>query len=425
MAETPEKKKLTTRLRDIFKRSSKPPVPAEIVNDKRVQKAVFKNHRRKRWRALRNIALVSTAISTILQFNPNIVSTSYDDHMAARGYTAAHEENFNASTVRVLDRHNPLLPFYTAGSSVVDGWKEADRQNMGLGTKLLVTPIVYLAGFSSGFGDIISGQSLDAHSLRTAAPAAERNVYIRPPADDFTVNDFLREFSGLNLADVQFRHDNRDIARVLYEYVMLHEARHGDQNSSVSTALNEADADRYAFTVLATRGYDAGLLDEVRDIIIHGRTMASVLGGGTSHSTSLSLMRDYPTTFDAYEDGAAFKRLHNILADAAHMNAEVFAEGMPVGNRMIQVSTAMFLQGTLNENSELRAANNHFRMAAIFFQHASGFRLFGPMDNLDQIDVNYLKQPYSAAPDKLAPAKSQRPPPRPAKFGSPSAAPSS
>jgi hypothetical protein len=139
MADTPEKKSLTTRLRDIFKRSSQPPVPAEIVNDKRVQKAVFKNHRRKRWRALRNIALVSTAISTILQFNPNIVSTSYDDHMAARGYTAAHQENFNAANVRVLDRHNPLLPFYTAGTSVVDGWREADRQDMGLVTKVVIT----------------------------------------------------------------------------------------------------------------------------------------------------------------------------------------------------------------------------------------------------------------------------------------------
>ena len=420
MADTPDKKKFTTRLRDIFKRSSKPPVPAEIVNDKRVQKAVFKNHRRKRWRALRNIALVSTAISTILQFNPNIVSTSYDDHMAARGYTAPHAENFNASNVRVLDRSNPLLPFYTAGSGVVDGWQEADRQNMGLATKLIVTPFIYIKGFSSGLGDALSGQSLDAYSLSNDAPVAERSVYIRPPADDFTVNDFLREFAGLDIDNLQFKHDNRDISRVLYEYVMLHEARHGDQHKSVSTALNEADADRYAFTVLDTRGYDAALLAEVREIIIHGRTMASVLGGGTSHSTSLSLMRDYPSVFDAYEDGASFRRLHNILADAARMNEDVFDANMQGGHRMLHVSTALFLQGTLNDNEELRAANNHFRMAAIYFQHASGFRLFGPMENIDQVNVDYLKQPYSAAPDKLAPAKSQIPKHRPAKIGQPS-----
>ncbi len=413
MADTPEKKSLTTRLRDIFKRSSLPPVPAEIVNDKRVQKAVFKNHRRKRWRALRNIALVSTAISTILQFNPNIVSTSYDEHMAARGYTAAHQENFNAANVRVLDRHNPLLPFYTAGSSVVDGWREADRQEMGLVTKAVITPFAYAIGFGSGFGDIISSHSLDAHAVSTAAPVSERNVYIRPPADNFTVNDFLSDFAGLHLSELQFQHDNADISRVLYEYVMLHEARHGDQDKSVSTALNEADADRYAFTVLATRGYSPDLLQEVRDIIIHGRTMASVLGGGTSHSTSLSLMRHYPSAFDAYEDGAAFKRLHNILADAVHMNEDLFDPNMPMGNRMMYVSTALFVQGTLKENQELRAANNHFRMAAIFFQHASGFKLFGPMENLEHIDVDYLKRPYSAAPDKLAPDTSKRPQPRP------------
>lgn len=414
MADTPEKKKLTTRLRDIFKRSSQPPVPAEVVNDKRVQKAVLKNHRRKRWRALRNIALVSTAISTILQFNPNIVSTSYDDHMAARGYPAAHVENFNAENVRVLDRGNVLLPFYTAGTSVVDGWREADRQEMGLLTKVVITPFAYAMGFGSGMGDVFSSDVLDAHSLSTNAPLEVRNVYIRPPADNFTVNDFLHEFAGLpQNIELQFKHDNRDIARVLYEYVMLHEARHGDQDKSVSTALNEADADRYAFAVLQTRGYDADLLQEVRDIVTHGRTMASVLGGGTSHSTSLSLMRQYPTVFDAYEDGAAFKRLHNILADAAHMNEDLFAENMPLGNRMIYVSTALFVQGTLRDNHELRAANNHFRMATIFFQHASGFKLFGPMENLEHIDVDYLKNPYSAAPDKLAPARSQRPAPRP------------
>lgn len=414
MADTPEKKKLTTRLRDIFRRSSKPPVPAEIVNDKRVQKAVFKNHRRKRWRALRNVALVSTAISTILQFNPNIVSTSYDDHMAARGYNTPHAENFNAPNVRVLDRHNPLLPFYTAGTRVVDGWDEADRQGMGLGTKVIVTPFAYMLGFGSGLGDIISGQSLDAHALRTAAPLDERNVYIRPPADNFTVNDFLREFAGMDLQELQFKHDNRDIARVLYEYVMLHEARHGDQDPGVSTALNEADSDRYAFSVLATRGYDRELLQEVREIVTHGRTMASVLGGGTSHATSLSLMRAYPTAFDAYEDGASFKRLHNILADAVHMNEELFDPDLPVGNRMIYVSTALFVQNTFRDNQELRMANNHFRMATIFFQHASGFGLFDAMRDLNEINVDYLKKPYSGAPDKLTtPAKSPRPQARP------------
>jgi len=413
MADTPEKKKLTTHLRDIFKRSSQPPVPDEIVNDKRVQKAVLKNHRRKRWRALRNVALVSTAISTILQFNPNIVSTSYDDHMAARGYTATHQENFNAAHVRVMDRNSPLLPFYTAGSGVVDLWQTQDQET-GTLAKIVVTPFAYLAGFGGGVGDILSPSLLDAHSVSTDAPLRERNVYIRPPADDFTVNDFLHEFAGLNLTNLTFRHDNNDISRVLYEYVMLHEARHGDQDKSVSTALNEADADRYAFSVLATRGYDADLLQEVREIVTHGRTMASVLGGGTNHATSLSLMRQYPTVFDAYEDGAAFKRLHNILADAVQVNEDLFDESMPMGNRMIYVSTALFTQGTFRQNQELRQANNHFRMATIFFHNASGFRLFGPMQNLDKIDVDYLKQPYSAIPDKLqAPAKTTRPQPRP------------
>ena len=93
---------------------------------------------------------------------------------------------------------------------------------------------------------------------------------------------------------------------------------------------------------------------------------------------------------------------------------------MPATNRMLYASMALFVQGTLHDNPELRAANNHFRMATIFFHHASGFKLLGPMQNLDQIEVDYLKQPYSAVPDKLtAPAKSPVPAKRPAKIGTP------
>jgi len=419
MADTPEKKKLTTRLRDIFKRSSRPPVPADIVNDKRVQKAVLKNHRRKRWRALRNVALVSTAISTILQFNPDIVSSSYDDHMAARGYTAAHQENFYAREVRVLDRGGILLPFYTAGRSVIDDWQQADRNGYRLSFKLVTAPFNYMGGFMAGMRDALSDGTIDAWTKTYNLDYDQRTVYIRPPKDDFTVTDFLREFAGMPQIEFNFRHDNKDISRVLYEYVMLHEARHGDQDLSVSTPLNEADADRYAFSVLATRGYDAGLLQEVREIVTHGRTMASVLGGGTHHATSLSLQRPYPTPFDAYEDGAAFRRLHNILADAAYINKEQFEQGTPVSNRMISVAAALFVQGTLNDNQELRAANNHFRMATIFFQHASGFRLFDAMQNLDRINVDYLKQPYAAVPDKPASEQSSRPVTRPNKINAP------
>lgn len=408
MADTPEKKKFTTRLRDIFRRSAKPRVPDEIVNDKNVQKAVFKNHRKKRWRALRNIALVSTAISTILQFNPNIVSTSYDDYMADRGYTATHQENFHAAEVRVYDRGNFLLPFYTAGSGVVETWRAAEQQDIGVAARVIFTPFSYMAGFGRGIGDVFSSGALDAYSISNDAPLNERSVFIRPPADGFTVQEFLRDFAGLNLSNIQFEHDHKDIERVLFEYVMLHEARHGDQSKSVSTALNEADADRYAFDVLETRGIEPSLLQEVRDIVTHGRTMASVLGGGTSHATSLALMRQYPTAFDAYEDGASFKRLHNILRDAAHINEDSFETEMPVGNRMIYIAGALNAQDTLRHDTELRSANNHFISSANFFQKASGYTLFNPFIDFNRIDVDYLKQPYSGAPDKITP-KAQQP----------------
>lgn len=410
MADTPEKKKFLTRLRDVFKRSAKPRVPDEIVNDKNVQKAVIKNRRKKRWRALRNIALVSTALSTITYFNPDLVSSTYDAHMAERGYTATHQENFHAAEVRVYDRGNFFLPFYTGACSVTEAWQQADRHDIGIATRLIITPIVYVDGITEGIGALLPSGALDAYSKSNNAPADERTVFIHPPADNFTVKQFLQDFAGLELSEPQFKHNHQDIERVLYEYVMLHEARHGDQDKSVSVALNEADADRYAFDVLETRGIDPALLGEVRDIVTYGRTMASVLGGGTSHATSLALMREYPTAFDAYEDGASFKRLHNILKDAAHFNAEAFDENVSVGNRMIYIAGAMNARGTLRHDPELRAANNNFITAINYFQEASGYKLVNPLLDLSGVNVEYLKQPYSGAPDKLKPATPQKAP---------------
>lgn len=410
MADTPEKKKFLTRLRDVFKRSAKPRVPDEIVNDKNVQKAVIKNRRKKRWRALRNIALVSTALSTITYFNPDLVSSTYDAHMAERGYTATHQENFHAAEVRVYDRGNFFLPFYTGASSVTEAWQQAERHDIGVLSRIILTPILYVDGISEGIGTLLTPSTLDAYSKSNNAPLEERTVFIHPPADNFTVQQFLSDFADVTLSDPQFKHNQEDIARVLYEYVMLHEARHGDQDKSVSTALKEADADRYAFDVLETRGIEPSLLQEVRDIVTYGRTMASVLGGGTSHATSLALMRDYPTAFDAYEDGASFKRLHNILQDAVHFNADAFDDRISNGNRMIYIAGALNARGTLRHDPELRAANNHFITAINFFQEASGYKLVNPFLDLSGVDVDYLKQPYSGAPDKLKPATPQKAP---------------
>jgi len=410
MADAPDKKKFTERLRDIFRRkATKPPVPAEIVNDKRVQKAVFKNHRRKRWKQIRNIAIASTALSALVNMQPDLVSKPYDQFMAEKGYTVSSQELFEAENIRVYNRGNLLYPFHAAGNETVIDWQELERAGYGPISRTIMAPFSYISGFTGAVGNMIAPSVVDAYSISNSGPVEDRTVFIRPPRD-FTVDEFLGEFAGIKVAnaDYRFRHDNADIERVLFQYVMLHEGRHGDQHKTANGTLNEADADQYAFNVLARNGTDPALLNEVRTIVTFGRILASVNGGGTTHATGFALMRPLVTTYDAHTDAATFRTLHNMLDDVARTNEEAFEDDVPMANRYVYAAAALKRDNVFNDNPLLANANAYYMMAVNYFQAASGTALYNPEFPLQNIKTDYLKQNYDPAQRPINP-----PPPRP------------
>ena len=410
MANAPEKKKFTERLRDIFRRKApKPPVPAEIINDKRVQKAVFKNHRRKRWKQIRNIAIASTALTALTHMAPDFVSKPYDQFMAEKGYTVSSQELFQAENIRVYNRGNLLYPFHAAGNETVISWQELDREGFGTFSKAVTAPFSYISGFTGAVGNMISPSLVDAYSISNSGPAKDRTVFIRPPSD-FTVGEFLREFAGVNPAQAEYRfqHENKDIERVLFEYVMLHEGRHGDQSKSANGTLNEADADQYAFDVLTRNGTDPALLEEVRTIITFGRILASVQGGGTTHATGFALMRPLRTTYDAHTDAATFRTLHNMLDDVARTNEEAFKDDVSMANRYVYAAAALKRDNVFSDNARLANANAYYMMAVNYFQVASNTALYDPQFPLQSIKTDYLKQNYDPAE-----RPTKRPEPRP------------
>lgn len=413
----PEKKKMTERLRDIFTRKAKPaPVPPEIYNDKRIKKAVFKAHRRKFFKRILTASVAAAAISTGTQYFPDTVSTPLNSYMTGQGHGANFHDHFHANNIRVYDRWNPLYPFHLAGQSVKVAWREVDQaDDSGMAkafTKAVGTPIVYYSMLFKGMGDLLSPHPLDAYSFSGTTPHAERDVFIRPPkAVDLA--DFIGDFSRVNGKEMTFKNQTAELERVLFEYIMLHEARHGDQDKSAATSLNEADADRYAFDVLAARGNSKELLAETRDIITHSRTMASILGGGTSHTTSVALLRPYQTPYNAYRDNAALNRLHLVLADAASMNADAFPEDMGRGNRFIYLAIALKKQGLAERDPDLKLATDLFLNATVFFDKASGGKIIDRTFDINKIDMGYLQQQYKPVEDKLQPAKTSAAAPRP------------
>lgn len=439
MSEPREKKTFTERLSRIFSRKAKPaPVPPEVYNDTRVQKAVYKARRRSFIKRLLVSSVAAAAISTGTQYYPDTVSTPLDTYMAEKGHASNFSTHFHAAHIRVYDRWNPLYPFHVAGQGAKLTWQEidADKEINGPVSKALSkavsTAIIYPSMLFQGFSTLLMPNALDAYAIPNDAPHAKREVFIRPPGQ-IKIADFISDFGHVNSDKLYFQNKPKDLERVLYEYVMLHEARHGDQRTDVATSLNEADADRYAFRVLEARGNKKELLDEARAIILHSRTMASVLGGGTSHTTSVALLRPQQTPYASYKDEAALQRLHKVLSDADVMNKDVFPEDMSRGNRFIYLAGAMNKQHIADKDPEMKLALSMFVSAAVYFNMVTGGGMIDTDFDLKKIKINYLQQQYKPVEDKLQvppqtasaplfsnqrpaqkPAEAKRPAPRPA-----------
>lgn len=444
MSEPSEKKTFKERLSSIFSRKARPKPPSvspEIYNDTRVQKAVLKARRRSFIKRVLVSGVAAAAISTGTQYYPDTVSTPLNQYMADKGHTPDFSIHFHAANIRVYDRWNPLYPFHVAGQGAKLTWQAIDADPEAGGSiskgisKGLSTAIVYPTMLFQGFSTLLMPNALDAYAIPNDAPHSKREVFIRPPGE-IKIADFLSDFSRVSSDKLYFQNEPKDLERVLYQYIMLHEARHGDQRTDVATSLNEADADRYAFSVLAARGHKKELLDEALSIITHSRTMASVLGGGTSHTTSVALLRPYQTPYAAYKDEAALQRLHKVLTDAEVMNKDAFPEDMGRGNRFIYLAGAMNKQGVANNDPEMKLALNMFVSAAVYFNMVTGGAMINTEFDLKKINIGYLQQQYKPVEDKLgfpvmpapatadsskrpvakpaAPAESKRPAPRPA-----------
>lgn len=406
---------LRNKLRKAFGLKAKPPapeVPKEIAENRHIQKAVIKNHRRKIRRRLRNVFLASAALSTALQFTPDLVSTKFDDFMAQKGYPADYAQHFHTGDIRVYDRYNPLYPFHLAGRAVGIVWNESLKEQHTSYIALMVgTPFIYVSGLWQGFTEMIPfGSKLDAYSLTTNDAPRDRVNFIRPPGT-FSLNGFLSDFTGVDGRALEFKSDRAELREVLFQFVMLHEARHGDQDHLAYVTANESDADMYAFRVLAARGVDKALLNEAASIVVHARAINATLGGDAGHVSTFAMQRGHQRIFDAYQDAAAFQRLHEVLAEADRRNDAVLPPEMRAGNRYLYLTLAMQREGLLDEDPGMKRAASVFLNAIGYFDRLSGGMIIDRGFDFEKIDLGYLTERYTPVPDKLHPPSPQAPRP--------------
>jgi len=411
-------KKKRFSLRALFSRKAKrelPPIPEAVLNDKRVQKTIIRRRRRKRLKRILAVLLASSALSTGLQFHPELVSKPYDQYMAEQGYATNLKDHFHAAQINVYDRHSLLYPFHLAGNETRIIWHEAEKKPHHSTLQLAVaSPVIYTAGLIKGFEDMIMPQALDAYSMSNGDDPATRTCFIRPPSD-FSLAGFFADFSRVNSKDFHFQHSKEDLKRTLFEYVMLHEARHCDQDKSAYTTANEADADLYAFRVLQARGTDPGLLQETMSIITHLRAFNAVMSGDTQHVSTFTLERGSETIFTAHEDAAAFRELRDIIQEAGAHNPKAFPAGMSQGKQAFYLTAKLYKSGLLDANPQVKKAARAFIQSIAYFDTASGGRLIDRNYDLRRIDLSYLTSEYKPVPDKLdvpAAAQPNRPAPR-------------
>jgi hypothetical protein len=238
-----------------------------------------------------------------------------------------------------------------------------------------------------------------AYALPGHQKVSERSCHILPPSS-FTVESFISDFTGINLYTPRLKSDPEELRQKLFEYVMLHEARHCDQPLYLMTATDEADADLYALRVLEARGTDPVLLKEIKDIVLHSRALRSIKG--TSHSSADALAQGHVISADMHETTSAFDRLGGILDEAQNLNKSRFPAGTPDIQKKVSLIVALQRSGIFSHDKPMMNAMARTLEAFVYFNKLSPDSVPLTNVNIDKLNVNYLRTIYKPVPDKLS-----------------------
>ncbi len=204
----------------------------------------------------------------------------------------------------------------------------------------------------------------DPMTEHNGGPLSMRTVKVTPPPGNATLNDFIYEFTRFEGDSIWFMNNRDKLSKMMREWCLAHEVRHGDQPNNDRSVVNEADADVYAFRILKTLKDTTGY-QEVYEAAIHMRTLSAIRFKDFEHATSFSLqdMDSTAVTAEASRDG--FEKLYDVLQNL--YITQTGRQGVFGTEKNYAYTYQLYNSGTLSYDENLERAAKMYIEAYEYF----------------------------------------------------------
>lgn len=346
------------------------------------------------------ICLYSGIASFGLQMLPDqLMTKSLNEHMAEQGMGEDLQKYFNAKNIRVYSRSNPLYILDGAGDAArIENEEAARSARKTNGEKIvddtILTPLRYPSILWKHFTTAIFPHPLDAYALSSGVPLESRECYIRPPGK-INIADYINTFTGLDAENYTFKNDPATLERLLYKYVMLHEARHCDQNKDIDTgSLNETDSDLFAINILMKTEKDTAAVTELREILMYVRLYHGI-AGDNAHMSSFGIEREGQTPMQSLQDVGGTIALSDLLSTAVRMNRDSFNKDTQWNEKYYHISRHMLDKGMFKNQPDLEKTAKAFVDSIDYFEKSAVDKKIINTPHKDiKIDMGYLNKAY-------------------------------
>lgn len=168
---------------------------------------------------------------------------------------------------------------------------------------------------------------------------------IIPPPEYLTVQQLWGQFMGADIGALKYGAPDEDVRRLLFEHIMLHEARHCDQQNAELSCAAEADADQYGFEVLQKVDLPTSLLSQYKEDFINARVISSLVYKDTLHNTA-PYLRQFVDSQKMNEENAGLWELREALQQ--RMNEDT-------AGHVCEVMPASYVTALYNASKDLCA----------------------------------------------------------------------
>lgn len=273
----------------------------------------------------RNPFLSVTLLSMAIQFTPKLASSSVEDYLQNNGYPEALSTEFNMTNKRIYGRYNPLSSLHYIGrpyGMLGEVWRDEDGSVWSKSVETVSSPVFSFFSKLAAISEYIPPYR---GTNAFAVPSEDRTCFIKPPAKNLQLDDYLRELSGGvdeidEAGHYHIESDLQELMHALRTFVLAHEIRHCEQPHDFKEAsIKESDADIVATRILEQSGYSDAVVNEALKLTAAARIVSSFNENNDSHNTGQSWIHGDVSPVTAYVRDAFRKSASDLVIDLADM----------------------------------------------------------------------------------------------------------